>query len=114
MCRRQDGRSPQRGFEGSRRYRALAGSHFGFRDNIAEQGWGNMDRRTLLGRLAKAERHAAGGTQRITRQQSVIATLQYKGLDTRQALALLNANRRMQALSEANVKRLRGELGQFN
>jgi hypothetical protein len=73
---------------------------------------GIMDRRTLLGRLAKAEKHAAGSTERITKQQSIVARLQDKGQDTRQALALLNAYRKMQALSEANLRRLRGEIGQ--
>jgi len=69
-----------------------------------------MNRRMLVGHLAQAEKHAAGGMKRIARQQSIIVRLQNEGLDSRQALALLNAYRNMQALSEANVERLRIEV----
>jgi len=69
-----------------------------------------MNRKALLGRLAKAEKNAAGDKERITRQQSIIAKLQAEGQDTRQAFALLNAYRNMQRHSEVNLERLRREL----
>jgi len=69
-----------------------------------------MDRSTLLNHLAQAERHAAEGNRHLARQEQLIAQLDQHGHDTTEALKVLSTFRSTQALHEADVVRILGQL----
>ena len=66
----------------------------------------------LLEHLAQAERHAAEGRRHLARQEELIARLDQHGHDTTDARNVLSTLRTTQALHEADVERILGELGQ--
>jgi hypothetical protein len=66
----------------------------------------------LLEHLALAERHASEGRRHLARQEELIAWLDQRGHDTTDARGVLSTLRTTQALHEADVERILGELGQ--
>lgn len=70
-----------------------------------------MDRASLLKHLAQAERHVVEGQRSIARQEGLIGRLDRDGHDTTEALKVLANLRTTQALHEADLGRILGELG---
>jgi hypothetical protein len=68
------------------------------------------DRTLVLKHLALAEHHVDQGKRHLARQEELIAELGREGLDTTQARKVLATLRETQALHEADVKRILGEL----
>jgi len=69
-----------------------------------------LDRATLLEHLARAERHLAQGETHIGRQEALVAELDLKGRDTKDALAILATLRETQSQHVLDMERLLKQL----
>ena len=73
-----------------------------------------MNRQMVLDHLRLAVEHVAAGEKTIARQREVIAELERGGHNTKEARATLTQFLELQALHEADRKRLLQELAEYD